>query len=263
MTTLTRREHLVLALILLCLPLSRVAAGQQETGFVDRSITHAGVDYPYQVYLPADYAARDAWPVILFLHGAGERGADGLAQTEVGLGSALRRDPSMYPAIVVFPQAPEGGWWPVEPAEAAVAALDEVLADFGTDADRVYLTGLSMGGNGSWYVAYEYAEKFAAVVPICGWIARPEEAPDWIEAADGTAAIARVAERLRDMPIWAFHGETDGVVPVAGSRLIVDALRELGSDVRYTELPGTGHNVWDPAYRSPGLAAWLLEQTRQ
>ncbi len=169
----------------------------------------------------------------------------------------------MYPAVVVFPQAPAEGWWPGDPAEAAVAALEATLSEFATDPDRVYLTGLSMGGNGSWYVAYRHAERFAAVVPICGWIARAEASPDWIEAADGVEAIGKLADRLRDMPIWAFHGEVDGVVPVQGSRLIVEALRERGSAVRYTELPGTGHNAWDSAYRSPDLASWLLEQRRR
>lgn len=250
-------------LVLLLLAVPCAAGAQQETGFLDRAVTRGEASYPYQVYLPADYESRGDWPVILFLHGAGERGDDGRQQAEVGIGSAIRRDASMYPAVVVMPQAPAGGWWPGEAAEAAVEALDAALAEFDTDPQRVYLTGLSMGGNGSWYVAYRHAEKFAAVVPICGWVAGRDGAPDWIEAGDAAEALAKVAERLRDMPMWVFHGEVDGVVPVAGSRSIVQALRERSSDVRYTEIPGTGHNAWDPAYRSPALVEWLFEQHRR
>ena len=254
--------RLAVAVTLAAIATVVAAAPQQATGFLDRTVVVEGIRYPYQVYVPASYESRSDWPVILFLHGAGERGNDGVGQTEVGIGSAIRRDPEMYPAVVVFPQVPDGARWPGAAGEAAVAALDATLAELNTDANRVALTGLSLGGNGSWYVGYKYAEKFAAVAPICGWVAA-ENSPDWVEAANGEEAIKMVAERLRDMPIWAFHGEVDGVVPVEGSRYIVEALKEVGSEVRYTELPGTGHNAWDSAYRSPEFATWLLAQRRQ
>ncbi len=253
----------VLISLLLLAAVSAVSQPQPETGFLNRSVHVNGMEYPYQVYVPSGYESRTDWPVILFLHGAGERGSDGLAQTEVGIGSAIRRDPGLYRAVVVFPQVPDDRRWPGEAAEAAVTALDATLEEYAVDRDRVYLTGLSLGGNGTWYVAYQHPEKFAAIVPICGWVTGREQAPDWMDAASPREAVTAVAERLQGLPIWVFHGEIDTVVPVEGSRTVVQALRELGADVRYTELPGTGHNAWDPAYRSPDLAAWLLSQKRR
>src|SRR5690606_27947035 len=137
---------------LLAAPVSGQSDQEVQTGFLDRVVTVAGRTYPYQVYVPREYAAAGErrFPVILFLHGAGERGDDGLAQTEVGLGPALRRHPSRYPAIVVFPQAPRDSAWTGRVAEAAMAALERTEAEFRTDPDRVYLTGISMGGHGTW-----------------------------------------------------------------------------------------------------------------
>ncbi len=255
--------QIILASLLLLAAVGAVPRSQRDTGFLDRSVHVNGVDYPYQVYLPAGYDSRADWPVILFLHGAGERGSDGLAQTEVGIGSAIRRDRDLYQAVVVFPQVPDEQRWPGDPAEAAMAALEVTLDEYSVDRDRVYLTGLSLGGNGTWYVAYQNPDTFAAIVSICGWVAWREQVPEWVDAGSPREAVAEVAERLQGLPIWVFHGEIDTVVPVEGSRGIVEALRERGADVRYTELPGTGHNAWDPAYRLPDLAAWLLSQKRR
>src|SRR6185503_11454303 len=126
----------------------------RETGFLNRTIKVDSETYKYQVYVPADYTRDKRWPVVLFLHGGGERGVDGLIQTEVGIGSAIRRFPQRYPAIVVMPQAkPDLGW--VGPnAEMALKALEKAEGEFSTDKNRVYLTGLSMGGSGTWYLAY-------------------------------------------------------------------------------------------------------------
>src|SRR6266516_2449349 len=143
---------------------------QVQTGFLDRNVTVAGRAYHYQVYVPADYQTKPTWPAILFLHGAGERGNDGLLQTNVGLGPAIRQNPARYPAIVVFPQAPPDSQWVGTPADMAVAALQQTLREFHVDLNRVYLTGLSMGGHGTWYIAYRHPELFAAIVPICGWV---------------------------------------------------------------------------------------------
>src|SRR3989442_383349 len=122
---------------------------QVQTGFLDRNITVGGRAYHYQVYVPADYQTKPSWPAILFLHGAGERGNDGLLQTNVGLGPAIRQNPARYPAIVVFPQVPPDSQWVGTPADMAVAALQQTMREFHVDPSRVYLTGLSMGGHGS------------------------------------------------------------------------------------------------------------------
>jgi predicted peptidase len=270
-SSMRRRSASLAAAILasaisLAAPVSGQSGHEVQTGFLDRSITIAGHTYPYQVYVPRAYAldTEQRFPVILFLHGAGERGDDGLAQTEVGLGPALRRYPSRYPAIVVFPQAPRDSAWTGRVAEAAMAALEQTEREFRTDPERVYLTGISMGGHGTWYLAYRHPDRFAAIAPVCGFI-------DWrfggrdvtvVPPADGDPFEA-LARRLASVPTWIFHGEADPAVPVEQSRRAAKAFEAAGAaDVRYSELPGIGHNAWDPAYASPGFAEWLFAQRR-
>ena len=255
---------LVVALLVALWP-EDARALQAETGFLDRSVSVAGHVYRYQVFVPASYAPTQQWPVILFLHGAGERGSDGLLQTQVGLGADIRERPSRVPAIVVFPQAPLDSGWTGTSAQMALAALDQTMHEFRTDPARVYLTGLSMGGNGAWYLAYRNPSRFAALAPICGWVS-----PDFWPKLDpvvprdsvrgGGGAYEALARRLRRVPTWIFHGEIDDVVPVDESRRAAAALTAAGASVQYSELLGTGHNSWDAAYRSPRFWAWLLAQ---
>lgn len=238
---------------------------QVQTGFLDRTITVASRSYHYQVYVPADYQSKPTWPAILFLHGAGERGDDGLVQTNVGLGPAIRQNPARYPAIVVFPQAPRDSQWVGTPADMAVAALQQTMREFHVDPTRVYLTGLSMGGHGTWYVAYRHPELFAAVVPICGWVrdfamfrgSMP------VVPGDSAAVMTNLVQRLAKVPIWIFHGEVDQVVNVNGSREPAAALKAASADVRYSELLGLNHNSWDAAYASEEFTHWLFTQQRR
>src|SRR5262249_26302648 len=150
--------------------LPAAAAARRETGFLNRTLLVGGRRHAYQVYVPAAYSPRRAWPVILCLHGSGERGTDGLLQTEVGFGAALRRYSDRYPLIAVFPQAPPDTRWPGASSRIALAALDATLEEFRCDPDRVYLTGLSMGGNGAWYLAYRSPARWAALLVACGWV---------------------------------------------------------------------------------------------
>ena len=254
------RSALVALLAVSALPGS---AQHQETGFLNRSVTVEGTQYRYQVYLPADFAASKKLPVILFLHGAGERGDDGLAQTQVGLGGAIRLHSDRYPAIVVMPQCAKGQWWTDAPMEAqALAALDQSIKEFHGDADRVYLTGLSMGGYGSWSLASKYPAKWAAAVVICGGIRVPRRpglpqtseeavADPYAEAAKGIGA---------KLPVWVFHGGDDPTVPVTEARNMVEALKGVGSAVKYTEYEGVKHNSWDKAYAEQDLPVWLFAQ---
>ena len=237
---------------------------QVQTGFLDRSITVSGKSYHYQVYVPADYASKPTWPAILFLHGAGERGDDGLLQTNVGLAPAIRQNPARYPAIVVFPQVPRDSQWVGTPADMAVAALQQTMREFHVDPTRVYLTGLSMGGHGTWYIAYRHPEMFAAVVPICGWIREFAMFRGSVPVIPGDSAqvMTLLAQRLGKIPIWIFHGEVDQVVNVNGSREPAAALKAAGADVRYTELLGLNHNAWDAAYGSDEFVKWLFAQQR-
>jgi predicted peptidase len=246
--------------------LSGVAQAQtRETGFLDRRASVAGRSYRYQVFVPAAYTPAQRWPVILFLHGAGERGDDGLLQTQVGLGAALRQNAARFPALIVFPQAPAESLWTGVPAQVAIAALDEISREFQTDSDRVYLTGLSMGGNGAWYLAYRYPSRFAALVPICGFVtpfgpwARPFTP---VVPGDSGAPFDALARQVRRVPTWIVHGEVDNVVPVEQSRQAAAALKAAGASVQYVEVPGTGHNSWDAAYGSPSLIRWLFAQRR-
>ena len=254
--------------ILLCLaafPSACLAPQRLQTRFLDRSVTLSGVAYRYKVYVPASYSATLRWPIILFLHGSGERGSDGVLQITSGLGPAIRRAPSSYPAIVVFPQAPAESSWVGVPSQVALAALDQTLTEFSTDPDRVYLTGLSLGGTGTWYVAYRYPERFAAIAPICGRVVavptvRSSRSAVPVDSASPYVALARHVGRL---PTWIFHGEIDPVVPVAQSRQPAEALRSAGGNVRYTEFLGMEHNVWDAVYASPQFVEWLFAQRRR
>lgn len=237
-----------------------------QTGFLDRRIVAGGSSFPYVVYVPRDYDSRRAWPVILFLHGAGERGTDGVRPTQVGLGSAIRFSPEKFPAIVVFPQVPPDQRWIDGPAEAAMNALDAVSSEFHVDGDRVYLTGISMGGYGAWHLAMAHRARFAAAIVVCGGLLPHESAksvrrsPLLSSAADPYAAAASM---LRGLPTTIFHGTRDTVVPVEESRSMAAALRQVDADrVRYVELPDVGHNAWDPAYADAALWEWLFAQRR-
>ncbi len=266
--TMAKKKITILYAIVLALTFlaqNSVAQVRIETGFLDRSVSVAGLRYHYQIYVPVSYTSERQWPVILYLHGAGERGNDGLLQTQGGIGLAIRQNPSRYPAIVIFPQAPKDSLWVGVPARVAIAALDEAMKEFKTDSDRVYLTGLSMGGNGTWYIAYRHPSKFAAIVPICGWVApfSPWFAKfETVVPRDSSSAFQALARRLSHVPIWIFHGEEDNAVPVEQSRQAAEALRTVSTVIQYTELPGIGHNSWDAAYGSAKFAAWLFAQRR-
>lgn len=232
-----------------------------ETGFLDRTLECGGQERRYQVYVPRDYDPEAAWPVILFLHGSGERGEDGLRPTQVGIGNALRWSVERWQALVVFPQIPWGDAWSEPAGCAALAALGAVEAEFNTDPDRVYLTGVSLGGLGTWQLGCENPGRFAALVPVCGFIERHGHRLGFVpeDAADPYTEVAR---RLAHVPIWIFHGDADPVVPVEGARRLAAALREAGAEVRYSELAGVEHNSWDPAYADENLPRWLFEQRR-
>ncbi len=243
---LSRRRMFIL--ITLALPLLVVAqpSGAVETGFLNRTAAAEGQSLPYVVYVPRDYTAKRQWPVVLFLHGAGERGDNGLAQTQVGIAPELRLHPERFPCLVVMPQAPRNGGWDGVPDDLALKALEEVVRKYHGDRGRLYLTGLSMGGFGSWTLAAGHPDLFAAVVPICGG-----------------GDPAKMAAPLKSLPIWVFHGGDDPVVPRQHSRDMVAAIKAAGNaSIKYTEYPGVGHNAWDKTYADPEVIAWLFAQKR-
>lgn len=223
----------------------RTAETEQNPGFQLRTLQTAGHGpRKYTLYLPAGYAEAKSLPTILFLHGSGERGEDGIVPAQVGLGPAVLARQASFPAIVIFAQAKES-WAADKPdAQAALAILDEVAARFKVDPNRIVLTGLSMGGRGSWEIAAANRTRFSAVVPICS--------PARLESAN----------LLQTLPVWSFVGDADRVDTVRSMRAMTARLLEEGAKARYTEYRGVGHNSWDRAYNTNELLDWMLAQKR-
>jgi predicted peptidase len=196
----------------------------------------------YLLYLPKDYKAdrRHPWPLILFLHGSGERGSD-LEKVKTHGPPKLVAQGKDFPFIIVSPQCPDGQWW--DP-DILMGLLSDVTKKYVVDKDRIYLTGLSMGGFGTWTLGAEHPELFAAIAPICG-------------QGDTSKAAA-----LKDMPIWAFHGGKDPVVAIKGDQDMVDAVKAAGGDVKFTIYPDAGHDAWTETYDNPDLYQWFLQHKR-
>ena len=207
---------------------------------------HERVAPPYLVQLPASYEKDPTkkWPALLYLHGSGERGLDlGIVRRSPlpARVNARKQAGEEFGFIVIAPQCPPGEDWSVA---GLVQLLDEVQHKYRIDSDRLCVTGYSMGGYGAWNIAAEHPERFAALAPVCGgW--DPKD-----------------AEKLKDLPTWAFHGNADPVVPIEESRKMVEALKKLGAPVRFTVFPGVGHDSWTSAYETDELWEWMLKQTR-
>ena len=231
---------------LLIQPMPRPTAegDDHEPGFHLRTLRGAEGSHRYAVFVPEGYDGQRRFPVVLFLHGAGERGEGGVRPAQVGLGPINAQRPGDFPFIAVFPQAQQT--WSAESADAkiALAALDEVQQDYAVDPGRVVLTGLSMGGMGTWSIATAHPDRFSALVPICG-PGDPEQ-----------------AEAIKTIPTWGFVGDRDRALLVAGMRQMARRLQGLGAPVRYTEYRGVGHNSWDRAYSEPELVEWMLKPRR-
>jgi predicted peptidase len=210
------------------------------------------VEINYLLFLPEGYNADSTkkWPLILFLHGAGERGTDIWKVTVHGPPKIVKTQPD-FPFIVVSPQCREGKIWS---SDALLALLDDVQKTYRVDESRVYLTGLSMGGYGTWDLGLSHPDRFAAIVPICG---------------GGQMIKAMLSSRekqqaLRTLGVWAFHGGKDPVVPLEESQRMVDGLKRLGvPDVKLTVYPEAGHDSWTETYKNPELYDWLLKHVRK
>lgn len=202
---------------------------------------------PYALYIPQGKAPKGGWPLIVFLHGSGERGKDGKKQAAVGLGPAIQANPENWPAVVLMPQCPLKLQWRGKPLEQVFELLAGVEAAYKTNKKQVYLTGLSMGGYGSWNLACMHPERFAAVAPICG-----------------TGDPFAVWFALGQVPIWNFHGTADDVVPVSFSRVLADALHKAGStQALFTEYVGEKHDVWNRVYQDQPFIDWLFSQKQR
>jgi len=198
----------------------------------------------FLLYLPKNYDAKEKWPVLLFLHGRGESRGPLSAVKKWGPPRLIERGES-FPCLVVSPQCPEAeSWGQPGQQKILVALLDHISKQCKADEDRIYLTGLSMGGFGAWRLAADHPERFAAMVPICGG-GKPED-----------------AEKLKGLPIWVFHGTEDPTVPLQRSVEMVEAIKKAGgTQIRFTTLEGIGHNSWEAAYASPDVYQWLDKQS--
>jgi predicted peptidase len=206
----------------------------------------------YLLHLPKGYDPNGSqrWPLILFLHGAGERGTN-LQRVAVHGPPKLVKEGKDFPFILVAPQCPEGERWQ---NDSLLRLLAHIMAEHKVDPGRVYLTGLSMGGYGTWSLALASPEKFAAIVPICGG----GQTIDALLASRGKAAA------LRSLPVWAFHGAKDPVVPVEESERMVNAFKKVGvKEVKLTVYPEANHDSWTETYNNPELYQWLLQQERK
>jgi|SRR5579864_276661 len=235
------------------------------TGFLARTLVLGSREVHYQVYVPAAYTPARSWPLVLFLHGSGERGADNLAQLREGLAPAIRAHSHWFPLLAVFPQAPADARWRDATEQDVMRIVDAVAAEWQTDRDRTYVVGMSMGGYGAWQLAMDHPDRFAAVVPVCGGVLPPPREPELLGVKvphPSADPYAQIAQAVAGLPVWIFHGAEDPVVPVAESRRMVKELVARGGAPRYTEYPFVGHDSWDPAFNSPDLWEWLLRQRR-
>ena len=235
----------------------------QETGFLNRKIEINRVTYRYQVYIPEEWRRDDhkLWPVILFLHGRGERGSEGMWQTQIGLPEAIRDHPDRWPFIVVMPQcAIDRYWTDREMLTMAIAELDLETAEFHGDPARTYLSGLSLGGYGSWELARQYPTRWAAVAIAAGGIFWSYAPDRWQQASTLSNEYARAVGRT---PIWLFHGADDKIVAPRQDELLYTALKASGGHVRLWVYQGLKHDCWSRAYNEPELPRWLISRRRE
>lgn len=213
--------------------------GEQVGRHLERQVT---VEMDYLLYLPEGYEDQETWPLIVFLHGAGERGEDVNAVRLHGPPKLIDAGKKL-PFIVVSPQCPRNHWWPLMGREV-MALVDEITEKYKVDPSRVYLTGLSMGGYGTWSIGCMFPERFAAILPICG------------------GGQPYLAGALKDTPVWAFHGDADPVVPLRESQQMVDAVNRAGGSAKLTVYPGVGHDSWTQTYANDAIYEWLLSHRK-
>jgi len=215
----------------------------------------AGAPVSIQVSLPPPSSlTEDGWPLLLFLHGAGERGTDVNMVGRHGPLKYVDTFAELQGCVIVAPQCPTDAWWE---AAALKELVDGVRDSYPIDDARIYVSGLSMGGYGTWDLLSRYPEFFAAAVPICGG---GDVRRLWSLAPTGFELDNLLL--AKDVPIHAYHGDADKLIPVAESQFLVDALREAGSSATLTIYPGVGHNSWSQTYDDPELYKWLFAQKR-
>jgi predicted peptidase len=220
----------------------RVAlAGSPQTA--ERAQLEISYEFLYLSYVPDGYGTDSSrtWPLLLFLHGAGERGSD-LELVKVHGPPKLIEAGKKFPFVVISPQCPQESAW-VPPALEAL--IESIQRKYRIDSERIFVTGLSLGGYATWELALRHPERYAAIIPVCG------------------AGDPARADRLRDLPVWAFHGAKDDVVPLSGSQDMIAAIKAAGGNPRFTVYPQAGHDCWTETYANDEIYAWLMQQRRR
>lgn len=253
----------LLAAVLLLQGLPPLARAEPTSAPLEKRVFKGagGKTLPYRLLLPGKQDPGTRYPLVLFLHGAGERGTDNEGQLRHGVPAfASAAGQEKYPCILVAPQCPTGARWvevdwgaashqqpeqPSAPMALTLELLDALCKELPVDRSRVYVTGLSMGGYGTWDILARRPEMFAAAAPVCG------------------GADEATAGRIAHIPVWVFHGAKDGVVKTSRSRNMIQALQKAGARPKYTEYPDVGHAAWGPAYKDPELFRWLFAQKRR
>jgi predicted peptidase len=210
-------------------------------GFITKEVQVLGQAHKYSLFVPPSYRPTRRYPALVFLHGVGEAGRDGVAPTTVGIGTEIERRNDNFPFIVIFPQS-SGRWSSDEAGAIAIAALDDAMRHYSIDPQRVSLTGVSTGGKGTWMIGAAYRNRFAALIPLCGY-----------------SAYAAVP-KLLTIPIWSFHYGADPVVSASNSRKMYEKIHSAGGNATYTEYDGFSHFVWTKAYARDDLWQWVLSQ---
>lgn len=219
-----------------------IERGGQHTKTFEKTMTK-NLKCNYLLFLPDSYGEeKKSWPLMLFLHGAGERGNDLQLVKKHGPPKIVEKQKD-FPFIVVSPQCPKELWWD-EKLDVLIHLLDEIVAKYDVDEERVYLTGLSMGGYGTWALGARYAERFAAIAPICG------------------GGTLHMVLKLNEVPIWAFHGAKDQVVPLEESERMVKMINKRGGNAKLTVYPEAGHDSWTETYDNPEFYDWLLSHRK-
>ncbi len=212
---------------------------------LERTISASGTDHKIAIWVPANYNPKHPTPCVIFLHGSGECGTDGLKQTTVGLLPAAKAHPDQWPCIIIMPQKPvqKAQWEDYEPL--VLASLKAAQSELNIDKHRTSLTGLSQGGHGTWMIGAHHPDLFSAFAPCCAY---------------GDPAL--VANKLAGKPVWAFHGEKDDVVPPADTMRMIEAIRaqHKSPEPKLTLYPDANHNCWDNAYNNENLGLWLTSQ---
>jgi predicted peptidase len=252
---------LLTAITIIILSSITFAQTKEEVSKLFDKLLHVskGDTLPYRLLKPVNPTAMETFPLVIFLHGAGERGNDNEVQIKHITDLFLEeRNRGKYPCYIIAPQCPKKKFWseyntksdeqtlsetPTVQMKLVIELIEKISKEFPIDKSRIYITGLSMGGYGTWDLIARYPNKFAAAVPICG------------------GGDAKTASVIKHIPIWAFHGSRDKIVPPVQSRKMIAALQDAGGLPGYTEYPDVEHNSWIHAYNEPHLIHWLFKQT--